>query len=205
MLKLKEVIDGLNLFISDPEKQSKSLQEIKQKISIKEYIPLYNKVLIVYRSLLENNLDVYTNPAFFVSKIEISLFFNGLLAYTDIDCEDINLYKSYENYDLFHITGMAKYLLSFCGEDYNNLKSLLKESINFANIEKLTEALSNMDTKNIKDLVTAFEDFKKNTDPKLVENIADVVRYNDPMLLSIKEDVVDNIIEKLDYLDKKVK
>ena len=204
MLKIEEVIQILQDFLSDPQNNQSKYDKLKSALVIQKYLPLNVKVVIVYLSLLENDFGVDFNPVMFVARIDISLIFNGLLSYTNIEKGESKEYKTYENYDLLYQTGLVDYILTYCKEDFERLYKMTQEAISFSNIEKLTEALSMLDTEKVDKLTEEFKKFRTELDPQIIENISDIVRYNDPTLLQIKTDVVDDILDKLDTAERTI-
>lgn len=202
-MTIEILLEQCALLVNDPQNYEDNFNKMVRGLQIKKYLPLDQKLVILYSVLLENNLSLDTLPAVFSSKIEVSLLFNGLLAYTNIEGDISVEIKTYENYDLIYMSGLADYILQFCSNDYNKLIELLNRSIAFENLVNLINSLSAIDAEETKDLVEEFKKFRENTDPQILENISDIVRYNDPMLYNIKNEVVDKILEKLNRADEK--
>lgn len=130
------------------------------------------------------------------------MVFDGLLAYTNIEPVWDNTIKNYDTYDILEQSGFIDYVLQFCERDYNKLTRLFERTVSVAHLMSLLEVLENIDGESVKALTTAINKFTNEADGQLVKDVADIMRYNDPELHQLKEDVVEEVIDKIKRMDK---
>lgn len=130
------------------------------------------------------------------------MVFDGLVAYTNIEPIWDNTIKNYDSYDILEQSGFIDYVLQFCEKDYNKLARLFERTVSVAHLMSLFEVLENVDGESVKALTTAINKFTNEADGQLVKDVADIMRYNDPELHQLKEDVVEEVIDKIKRMDK---
>lgn len=136
------------------------LNELGNQMTIREYIPMKEKfrliAMIVFK--MNNESDDMAETAIIAK--EKDLFFDVLLtAYCGINCENQDL-KTYATYDLLYPV-ISKYVLQFCGDDYNKLVEMLDSSLNIYHMKELTELMESVDYEEIKKATKANEELLK--------------------------------------------
>lgn len=195
-LNLIDVLEVCSQFLSDPQnaKNQEALADLKSKLIIKKFLPLYQKDLVVTKTFLSMSVDDAESSGAAIA-LEIALLFNVLLAYTNID---INVPLDMQNsayYDMLIMSGIADHVLSYCKEDYERTEKIAMNMISFENLKTLVATLSKMDTASIEGLTREFKRFTLETNPESLRNLADIMRQNDPLYTSIKEGVMGTAYE----------
>lgn len=201
-MTLKEVLKVCADFISAPEDAEKvsAYNDMCQKLVVKSYMPIQEKVVAIVRVIIDSDKDYDVPATFFTAGIEIASLFDGLISYTnltqDLSIED----KTYENYDSLYQSGFADYVLQFCQKDYERLVHMIERTISFENLNELTSSLREMNVGALDELTNELRKCKKELDPKVLRDIADIMAYNDPSLSRIK-DILE--AEALQVVDEK--
>lgn len=136
------------------------LNELGNQMTIREYIPMKEKFRLIAMIVFKMNNESDDMAETAVIAKEKNLFFDVLLtAYCGINCENQDL-KTYATYDLLYPV-LSKYVLQFCGEDYNKLVEMLDSSLNIYHMKELTELMESVDYEEIKKATKANEELLK--------------------------------------------
>ena len=136
------------------------LNELGNQMTIREYIPMKEKYRLIAMTIFKMNSESDDMAETAVIAKEKNLFFDVLLtAYCGINCENQDL-KTYATYDLLYPI-LSKYILQFCGDDYNKLVEMLDSSLNIYHMKELTELMESVDYEEIKKATKANEEMLK--------------------------------------------
>ena len=190
-------------FVNDPNdaEKGKAMDDLKKKIVIRGFLPMQEKVVLLYKILMSADKPFDLAAPAFTSGLEIAMVVDGLLAYTNVEHEIPQQVKIYEVYDVLYQSGLADFIIGYCRHDHDRLQTMLDRSFAISNLRELVDTLENMSIDSIRESLDEFKKFYSTVDPVMVKNIADIVRYNDPTLYQVKEDVIDKALEKLEKID----
>lgn len=188
-MTLKEVLKVCADFISAPEDKEKvaAYNDMCQNLVIKSYMPMQEKVITIVRIVLDSDKDYDMPATFFMAGVEIASLFDGLISYTNLEQNLTIDDKNYENYDLLYQSGFADYILQFCQRDYDRLVHMIERTMSFENLNELTSSMREMNVGALEGLTNELRNCKKDLDPEVLRNMADILRYNDPNLGRLKE------------------
>lgn len=188
-MTLQEVLKVCADFISAPEDAKKvtAYNDMCQNLVIKSYMPMQEKVIAIVRIVLDSDKDYEMPATFFMAGVEIASLFDGLISYTNLEQNLTIDDKNYENYDLLYQSGFADYILQFCQRDYDRLVHMIERTMSFENLNELTSSMREMNVGALEGLTNELRNCKKDLDPEVLRNMADILRYNDPNLGRLKE------------------
>ena len=188
-MTLKEVLKVCADFISAPEDKEKvaAYNDMCQNLVIKSYMPIQEKVIAIVRIVLDSDKDYDMPATFFMAGVEIASLFDGLISYTNLEQNLTIDDKNYENYDLLYQSGFADYILQFCQRDYDRLVHMIERTMSFENLNELTSSMREINVGALEGLTNELRNCKKDLDPEVLRNMADILRYNDPNLGRLKE------------------
>lgn len=188
-MTLQEVLKVCADFISVPEDTEKvaAYNDMCQNLVIKSYMPMQEKVIAIVRIVLDSDKDYEMPATFFMAGVEIASLFDGLISYTNLEQNLTIDDKNYENYDLLYQSGFADYILQFCQKDYDRLVHMIERTMSFENLNELTSSMREMNVGALEGLTNELRNCKKDLDPEVLRNMADILRYNDPNLGRLKE------------------
>lgn len=190
-MKLQEILDICDTFTKNPEDEIavKAYNDMLQSLVIRAYLPMQEKVVALVRMVMDSDKDIDVPEAFFTAGLEIACCFDGLLSYVNIEPE-VNIdIKNYENYDLIYQSGLADYILEYCGKDYDRLVRMMERTLSYQNLTDLVQSMREMDTGSLRELVTSLHNMKDEIDPEVIKNLADIMRANDPALNDLKDKI----------------
>lgn len=204
-MKLQEILKVCEDFVSSPEDKEilESYNKMLQELTIKTYMPMQEKVIALVRMTIDSDKDRDIDESFFTAGVELAACFDGLLSYITNLEQEVNLeIKNYENYDLIYQSGLADYILQYCEKDYQRLIKMFERTFSYMNLNELISSMESMDTGSLKALTTTIKGLKDEIDPKIISDLADIMRYNDPNFVAIKENIVDGAMDDLDKVHK---
>ena len=148
------------------------LNKLGDKINIITYIPILQKFSLAMMLVFNLNNEILENTEIKAISLQKHLFFDVLLnKYAMIDISEAKL-CTYETYDLLYPV-LAPYILQYCENDYRNFESIIKDTMNFNNIQEFGELLEKVDYKRLEKAneanVQALEELKKNQ--KLIKDL----------------------------------
>lgn len=197
-MKLQEILDICDQFTKHPEDETavKMYNDMLQNLVIRAYLPMQEKVVALVRMVMDSDKDIDVPEAFFTAGLEIACCFDGLLSYVNIEPEVNPDIKSYENYDLIYQSGLADYILEYCGKDYERLVRMMERTLSYENLTDLVQSMREMDTGSLRELVNTLRNMKDEVDPEVIKNIADIARMNDPALNDLKDTIDNEAVDK---------
>lgn len=197
-MKLQEILDICDQFTkhSEDETAVKAYNDMLQNLVIRAYLPMQEKVVALVRMVMDSDKDIDVPEAFFTAGLEIACCFDGLLSYVNIEPEVNPDIKSYENYDLIYQSGLADYILEYCGKDYERLVRMMERTLSYENLTDLVQSMREMDTGSLRELVNTLRNMKDEIDPEVIKNIADIARMNDPALNDLKDTIDNEAVDK---------
>lgn len=197
-MKLQEILDICDQFTKHPEDETavKTYNDMLQNLVIRAYLPMQEKVVALVRMVMDSDKDIDVPEAFFTAGLEIACCFDGLLSYVNIEPEVNPDIKSYENYDLIYQSGLADYILEYCGKDYERLVRMMERTLSYENLTDLVQSMREMDTGSLRELVNTLRNMKDEIDPEVIKNIADIARMNDPALNDLKDTIDNEAVDK---------
>lgn len=203
-INITEVLQICGDVVKDPtsKQANEALRGLQKRLEVRTYLPMTQKASVLFRATMDSDRPYDDNYAIFTMAMEVAMVFDGLLAYTNVEPVWDNTIKNYDTYDILEQSGFIDYVLQFCERDYNKLARLFERTVSVAHLMSLLEVLENVDGESVKALTTAINKFTNEADGQLVKDVADIMRYNDPELHQLKEDVVEEVIDKIKRMDK---
>lgn len=196
------VISAEYLDHQDDREAKEKFDEMKSKISVRSYLTLDQKEMLLELVLYDIKV-LDDEPESFVIGLELSKFFNGLLGYTNIECDPESLSRTAPFYEIFQNSGLYDYILGFCEKDYCRLEKQIDEMLRFDNIKFLCSLIEKMTPDSVDELSKEFKRFTNDIDATVIKNLADIARNQDPLLHSIKETMENGAYESISKLSNK--
>ena len=146
--------------------------------------------------IMDSDKDIDVPETFFTAGLEIACCFDGLLSYVNIDPE-VNLeIKNYENYDLIYQSGLADYILEYCGKDYERLVRMMERTLSYQNLTELIQSIREINVGGLSEAAEKIREIKDEIDPEVIKNIADIARMNDLALNDLKDTIDNEAVDK---------
>lgn len=197
-MKLKEILNICGAFVKNPEDEAtvKAYNDMLKGLIIRAYLPMQEKVIALVRMIMDSDKDIDVPETFFTAGLEIACCFDGLLSYVNIDPE-VNLeIKNYENYDLIYQSGLADYILEYCGKDYERLVRMMERTLSYQNLTELIQSIREINVGGLSEAAEKIREIKDEIDPEVIKNIADIARMNDPALNDLKDTIDNEAVDK---------
>nr|DAH11500.1 MAG TPA: hypothetical protein [Caudoviricetes sp.] len=197
-MKLKEILNVCDAFVKNPEDEAtvKAYNNMLKGLVIRAYLPMQEKVIALVRMIMDSDKDIDVPETFFTAGLEIACCFDGLLSYVNIDPE-VNLeIKNYENYDLIYQSGLADYILEYCGKDYERLVRMMERTLSYQNLTELIQSIREINVGGLSEAAEKIRGMKDEIDPEVIKNIADIARMNDPALNNLKDTINNEAVDK---------
>lgn len=198
-MKLKEILNVCDAFVKNPEDEAtvKAYNNMLKGLVIRAYLPMQEKVIAIVRMIMDSDKDIDVPETFFTAGLEIACCFDGLLSYVNIDPE-VNLeIKNYENYDLIYQSGLADYILEYCGKDYERLVRMMERTLSYQNLTELIQSIREINVGGLSEAAEKIREIKDEIDPEVIKNIADIARMNDPALNNLKDTINNEAVDKV--------
>lgn len=198
-MKLQEILNICDAFIKNSEDEAtiKAYNDMLQKLVVRAYLPMQEKVIALVRMIMDSDKDIDVPETFFTAGLEIACCFDGLLSYVNIDPE-VNLeIKNYENYDLIYQSGLADYILEYCGKDYERLVRMMERTLSYQNLTELIQSIREINVGGLSEATEKIRNLKDEIDPEVIKNIADIARMNDPALNNLKDTIDNEAVDKV--------
>ena len=205
--EIHEVLAAAAEWAQNPESTdaAEALENIKNSLVIKDYMPLKQKELCLNKMLIDIYVEKDSADAFSVGT-EIAMLFDCLLGYVVNLNQDIDtLFKDTEFYDLLYISGIVNYILGFCQTDYNKLEKMADRMISYDNLKDLIETIDMASPDSVKELTEEFKRFRTDTKPDMLKHLVDIIAGNDPLLERTKKTIKDgafNAIKKAQEIEE---
>lgn len=203
-IQIQVAIRAMQEYLKNPADAGavKSFEELKRSLAIRDYLTAAEKNIVLFRILMDADRDINSTSSTFAMAMDLGCVFDGLLSYTNIDSTIPQEWKTYELYDMFHMSGLVDYILQYCRKDYERLVALVDRTVSFEHLTQLVDVVRKLDNKELKQTLAEFRALQEDMDPNLIRDISDIVRYNDPSLYVLKTKLVDEAMEQLDRADK---
>ncbi len=163
-IKLSEYVGAALAFDKEPTKGNlMKIQDVLNKVQVREYVPLVEKQLIMIgmlRSLTDDFDAVGTAMA-----LERQKAICGVLAYCvniEDDLSEMDIFPT--TVDMMYQYGLMDRVLEAAGPDYRRLCGMLDNSIQFSNIYRLLETTQLFDDGYYDKWLKAMEDLKGQLD-----------------------------------------
>lgn len=179
-ISLELIIEKAKGFISG-EVSQEDMASFGGEMTIRSYIPILEKMSLI---MTITNQHVYsTIEAQEIKTVEMykNIFFYIMLSgYANVDCSDRDLI-TYSNYDLLYPI-YAPFILSYCKDDYELTINMLKDSINFYNIQDISEGLNGINETALKEATKANKDLMRELgeNKDLIHELKEIAELNDP-------------------------
>ena len=197
-MKLQDILKVCKEFIDSPEDEQtlSAYNSMLQELKVRAYLPMQEKVIALVRMIIDSDKDFDVPAAFFTAGLEIAWLFDGLLSYVNIEPE-VNIdIKNYENYDLIYQSGLADYIIEFCGKDYDRLVRMMERTLSYQNLMELVQSIREVDVGGLSEVTEKIRGMKDEIDPEVIKNIADIARMNDPALNTLKDTIDNEAVDK---------
>ena len=197
--EIHEVLAAAAEWAQDPENADAAevLENIKNSLVIKDYMPLKQKELCLNKMLMDIYVEKDSADSFSIGT-EIAMLFDCLLGYIVNLNQDIDtLFKDAEFYDLLYISGIADYILGFCQTDYNRLEKMAEKMISYDNLKDLVETIDMASPDAVKELTEEFKKFRTDTKPDMLKHLGDIMAGNDPLLARTKKTMEDGAFDAI--------
>lgn len=205
--EIHEVLAAAAEWAQNPENADAAevLENIKNSLVIKDYMPLKQKELCLNKMLMDIYIEKDNADAFSIGT-ETAMLFDCLLGYVvNLDQDIDTLFKDVEFYDLLYISGIADYILGFCQIDYNRLEKMAERMISYDNLKNLVEVIDMASPDTVKELTEEFKKFRTDTKPDMLKHLSDIMAGNDPLLTRTKKTMEDgafNAIKKAEEIEE---
>jgi hypothetical protein len=196
-LKLSEYLLLCSKFEDNPEDESLlgKINEFLSKLSIREYIPLKEKeiILIDVLNMLNKDFDVPGVATF----LEIGKLTKGMLAYcVNLENDTMFLTFGYFIVDTFYKYGLYDTIMERCGKDCNRLFKMIDDALNVSNIYRLLETASLFNKESYDEWLQSMKELKDTLDSKTLQEVLDVLgtdsEESKELLNSIKKMAIDS-------------
>lgn len=179
-ISLELIIEKAQGFIKGDVSQE-DMASFGGEMTIRSYIPILEKMALI---MSITNQHVYstveTQEIKMVEMYKNIFFYLMLSGYANVDCSDRDLI-TYSNYDLLYPI-YAPFILSYCKDDYELTINMLKDSINFYNIQDISEGLNGINEIALKEATKANKDLMRELgeNKDLIHELKEIAELNDP-------------------------
>ncbi len=199
LISLEKVLEVCSNFIKSPNDiaVNKNYLDLEKELIIKSYIPMNEKILCLYKIMLNADRDMNVTEAIFTAALEMSILFDGLLIYTNIDNNTIiRELQTYENYDILYQSGFVDNILQFCQKDFDRLLKMIDRTISYSNLFDLINTISQVDTEHIPELLEKIDSISGSWSPEMLKDASDILRFNDPLIAKVKDDFEEYVLNQ---------
>lgn len=196
---LYDILMVCNDFVMHPDKQDSidEFNRMKNELIIRAHLSLSQRQAVLLKTLMDIKSDEEMSVADLSKSLEISLTFNGILAYINIDQNFSSVFKDEDMYDLLWLSGFCDYVLEKCHADFERLEKQVYAMVSFDNLRVMLESISELDVGNIDALTRAFTEFNFKATPETIKNLAEIARFNDPLIKEFKDELSNKAYETL--------
>lgn len=177
----------------------KEIDEFGKKMTVRVYVPILDKMRIVMSSIFEMNFQEVEMEEIRVTMLRKYMFFNVLLGqYAMIDVSNKQL-QTYEAYDLLYPI-FSPYILNYCSSDYEEIKSMIQESLNIYAMKDLDALFKNVDYKSLEKAAQENEKLiKKMAEDK--ETLKEIRELYEMMVQDQNNQKAKEVVNKITQLD----
>ena len=196
-VSLKECVEMTEKFVND-EITQEEYGEFGDRINVRVYIPITQKMQTIMRFLMENEVNTgVVSPEIIMTELYKNMFFEVLLGqYAQIDISPKE-YQTYENYDLLYPI-FYPFITAYCKEDYNLYFDMLRDCMSLYGVTNISEGLNNVNVDELRKATQANRDMikslKENKD--VISNLRDVLFATDGTTKKVVEEVKRVAVEK---------
>ena len=188
-LSLELIIEKAKGFISG-DISEEDMAGFGGEMTIRSYIPILEKMALIM-SITNQHIysNVETQEIRMVEMYKNIFFYLMLSGYANIDCSDRELI-TYSNYDLLYPI-YAPFILSYCKDDYELTINMLKDSINFYNIQDISEGLNGINETALQEATKANKDLMRELgeNKDLIHELKELAELNDPTTKKMVETI----------------
>lgn len=187
--QIYEILAAAAEWLNDPENEEKAnlFETIKSQLIVREYMPLGQKEICLRKAIIDVRSDEELMPYTASILYEIAVLFDCLLAYVvNLEPDIDNLYKDASFYDLIVMSGLKDYILSFCGEDYEDMRHMADRMITFDNLKELTKTLEVASPEAVNELTREFKNFTADTNIEMIKHLSEIMAHDDPLMIKVK-------------------
>lgn len=187
--QIYEILAAAAEWLNDPENKEKAnlFETIKSQLIVREYMPLGQKEICLRKAIIDVRSDEELMPYTASILYEIAVLFDCLLAYVvNLEPDIDNLYKDASFYDLIVMSGLKDYILSFCGEDYEDMRHMADRMITFDNLKELTKTLEVASPEAVNELTREFKNFTADTNIEMIKHLSEIMAHDDPLMTKVK-------------------
>lgn len=201
---LYDVLMVCNDLVMNPTKEDsiKNFERMTNELIIKRHLSLPQRQSVLLKILIDIKSEEEMSIMDLSKALEISLTFNGILSYVNIDPDFNAVFKDEDMYDLLWLSGFCDLILDKCHADFERLEKQVYAMISFDNLRLMLENLSELDVGNIEALTRAFTEFTFKASPETIKNLADIARFNDPATAEFNKSLSNKAYETLSKIEK---
>lgn len=191
---IEEVLTVATEWLNDIENKEKleALEEMKTSFVVRDYMPIVQKEILLRKALIDTHFDEEIMPYTASILYEISIVFDGLLAYVvNLNPAIDSFYKDSAYYDVLKLSGIIDYILSFCEKDYDAFKHMADRMISFDNLNELSKNFELSSPEQVQQLTDEFKRFTTETNPEILKALGNIAAANDPLLTNIRTSIED--------------
>lgn len=197
-IQITDILNACLDFKKDPTTANElKITELKEKMILREYIPLQEKTTIM-ALILGLIPDTEYNAFTAAQWVVMGKYIYGLLSYAiNLDNNLDRLLLTPSVIDLLTEFGFFDTIMNHCAKDYGRLEQMVDEALNFSNIFKLTETMSLIDTENLTNFVKEIREFKKEFTPEMLKDFKAIIAKTSPLTTALQETLVEDAVEKV--------
>lgn len=188
-ISLMEIIQKCLDFREAPwnEELYKDIEATIARIDVRERLSLAEKAVVAMTVVGKVDSKDF-NPVECAFQIETELFFHGLCLYmTNLDSDIPQALQTMEVYDLLATFGLEDRALQFCGKDFQRLRHMIEESVNFSNIFRLVETASSFSPEGVDKLKGVLEGLKTELTSEKIRELRGLLVEADPAWKALRE------------------
>lgn len=193
MEKIVDMLDLLDVtaqWLVDPnnEEYCAELNKIKSNLIIKAFLPMEAKKALVQEVIMR--VTTADNPLYgFAENLELSLTFDVLMAYTNIEWRTSYEVKCAPFYDILWGSGICDEIISRCRADYERVLKLIEMSLSFSNLTSLIDTIKEINPESLEKTMQEINKLKLDIDPGVIHDLALLSRDADPLLHQMADTV----------------
>lgn len=196
-LKLTTYLTLCVQFEQDPSDENlEKIHTFLQDVQIMEYMPIKDKIINIVNILrgILPDFDVAGEAAF----LETGRVMTGLLGYCiNLENDSSILGVTYGVYDMIRRHGLYNHILQHCKEDFDIFTVMLRDSINIANIQKISTTASLFDETEYEKWIQTMSTVQDYLTPDLVKAVLEFNAQSDENARALLKNLSDNAAESL--------
>lgn len=196
------VIAGMDLFDAlDKENQEEAdkaqaqLNEYKQKLMIRHYVPLLEKqqllIKILYNIGGEGDAAVSA-----VSQTTAEIVYGLIEGYTNIENDLMSTAMDDRIIDMLYNTDFIPLIEEHCFDDYQRLLDMVERTINWNNFLNVVDTMMKIDTSSIDKLTDTIVETREKLDKSTIKDLAKISSENDKVTAQFREALLNDMLER---------